>query len=120
VPLTDAQREPWVLALVKVLQRFARQGNSTVLAFSGLRATHRQRLRESGVPIRFVFLCVAPALIEARLERRSGHYMLATLLASQFEALEAPTAEPDVLAVDGDGSPAQVLTRVVAALEAPV
>ncbi|BDU15784.1 gluconokinase [Lysobacter auxotrophicus] len=117
IALTDEQREPWVAALARELQRHAERGRSTVLAFSGLRAVHRQRLRDSGVAIRFVFLHAAPAAIAARLAARTDHFMSATLLASQFEALQIPTFEPDVIAVQTDGSPAQVLERVIAALE---
>lgn len=118
VPLDDALREPWVEALAHELRRLAQQGQSSVLAFSGLRAAHRQRLRDSGVPIRFVFLHAAPDVIAARLAERRDHFMPATLLATQFEALQPPYAEPDVLAVDVSGSPAQVLARAISALEA--
>src|SRR5688572_19699934 len=94
IALTDAQRDPWVASLANELARQARRGKSTVLAFSGLRAAHRQRLRESGVPMRFVFLHAAPAAIAARLAARTDHFMSAALLASQFEALEIPAVEP--------------------------
>jgi len=118
VPLTDAQREPWVAALVQVLQANEQVGRSSVLAFSGLRAAHRQTLRESGVPMRFVFLHVDPMQVAARLQQRSGHFMPAGLLDSQFAALQNPSREPDVLSIDVTGTPANVLSRVMAALEA--
>jgi gluconokinase len=118
VPLLDEQREPWVAELVRQLQAHASQERSTVLAFSGLRAAHRQRLRESGVPMRFVYLHAAPAKVAARLETRIGHFMPQVLLASQFDALETPVGEPDVIQVDVDGSPGQVLERAIALLEA--
>ncbi len=115
VPLTDAQRDPWVDALVAALRRHAREGRSTVLAFSGLRAAHRQRLRESGVPIRFVFLRASPAVIAARLAARHGHFMPPDLQASQFAALEMPDAEPDVVQLDAGAPFAQVLAEVIGA-----
>lgn len=118
VPLDDALREPWVAALAHELQRQALQGHSSVLAFSGLRAAHRQRLRDSGVPMRFVFLHASPGVIAARLAMRSDHFMPATLLASQLDALQPPCAERDVVAVDVSGSPTQVLERAIAVLEA--
>lgn len=118
VPLDDALREPWVAALAHELQRQALQGHSSVLAFSGLRAAHRQRLRDSGVPTRFVFLHASPDVIAARLAVRSDHFMPATLLASQLDALQPPCAEPDVVVVDVSGSPTQVLERAIAVLEA--
>ena len=118
VPLDDALREPWVEALARELQRLARQGHSSVLAFSGLRAAHRQRLRDSGVPMRFVFLHAPPDVIAARLAMRGDHFMPATLLTSQLDVLQPPCAERDVVAVDVSGSPAQVLERAILALEA--
>ena len=117
VPLTDAQRDPWVDALARALREVAAQGRGCVLAFSGLRAAHRQRLRASGVPLRFVFLRAPAPVIAARLAARRGHFMPPGLLDSQCEALEVPDGEPDVVAVDAAGSPAEVLARVVAALE---
>jgi gluconokinase len=116
VPLTDAQRAPWVATLAHELRRHARQGESSVLAFSGLRAVHRQALRESGVPMRFVFLHAPRDVIAARLARRDDHFMPTELLADQFDILQLPSAEPDVLFVDVGTSQAQVLDRVLAAL----
>lgn len=118
VPLTDAQRAPWVDALAGELRRLARCGRSTVLAFSGLRASHRQRLRDSGVPVCFVFLRVSPAVVAARLAARKGHFMPGALLASQFAALERPDAGPDIIVVDADGPPTRVVAEARAALSA--
>ena len=118
-PLTDAQREPWVGVLVRELQEQARKGQSSVLAFSGLRASHRQRLRESDVPIRFVFLDAAPSVIADRLASRSDHFMPPILQASQLADLQDPGAEPDVAIIDADGDETQVLRRAVEALGSP-
>lgn len=119
VPLSDMQREPWVASLAQELRRHAAAGHAAVLAWSGLRAAHRQRLRESGVPLRFVHLHAAPSVIAARLAARQDHFMPLQLLASQLEALEDPVAEPDVVEVDVDEPPAQVVARVLAALGLP-
>ena len=118
-PLTDAQREPWVDALASELRRVVDEGHSCVLAFSGLRAAHRQRLRGSGVPLRFVFLHASPPVIAARLASRTGHFMPPLLLESQLEALQSPVGEPDVIAVDVGDSQTQVLQRVIEALGGP-
>lgn len=114
IPLTDAQREPWVAALANALQDVERQGRSSVLAFSGLRAAHRQSLRNSGVTMRFIFLHAESAVVAERLAHRKGHFMPAALLASQYEALQMPTHEPDVISIVSEGTPEQVLQRVVA------
>ena len=117
IPLTDVQREPWVDALARELQRNVQQGLSTVLAFSGLRAAHRQCLRDSGVPMRFVFLHAAPSVIATRLSERQDHFMPPELLASQLDTLEVPTGEPDVVAVDVDRPREEVLAEVISALQ---
>jgi gluconokinase len=116
--LTDAQRVPWVERLARELRRRADAGDSTVLAFSGLRAAHRQRLRDSGVPIRFIHLQATPSVIAAPLATRQGHFMPMQMLGSQLDALQSPCAEPDVLVVDVDMSAEQVLEQVIASLDA--
>jgi gluconokinase len=118
IPLTDVEREPWVEALVETLQRRARAGDSVVLAYSGLRAAHRQRLRESGMPLHFVFLHAPPHVIAARLAARTHHFMPPALFASQLRALEVPTGEADVLAVDAAPPLGAVVADAIAALEA--
>ena len=118
IPLTDAQREPWVAALVDEVRRHAREGHSVVLAFSGLRAAHRQRLRESGVPMRFVYLHASPAVIAARLAVRRDHFACVSLLESQWRDLEPPTGEAGVVVVDVDAPESTVLARLIAALDA--
>jgi gluconokinase len=116
-PLVDEQREPWVGALETELKRRAQLGLSSVLAFSGLRATHRQRLRDSGVPTRFVFLHAPASVIATRLAERGDHFMPSQLLDSQFDALQRPVAEPDVIFIDVTQPYGQVLEEVIATLE---
>ncbi|MBB6339560.1 gluconokinase [Xanthomonas arboricola] len=115
-PLTDAMRLPWVELLAATLRDCVRAGESVVLAFSGLRGTHRQLLRRSGIPIRFVFLHAAPHVIAARLSARAGHFMPASLLDSQLQTLELPLDEADVVSVDVDATVAEVVQDAIAQL----
>lgn len=117
IPLTDELRGPWVDDLARELQRNARQGRSVVLAFSGLREAHRQRLRDSGVPMRFVFLHADPSRIADRLARRTGHFMPLQLLDSQLDALQAPVSERDVIVIDANLPLTQVFEQTIAALD---
>ncbi len=86
-PLNDADRAPWLVQLNKLLQA----NPHAVLACSALKERYRDVLR-SGLPnLRFVHPHGAFEIIAARIEARSketGHYMPASLLQSQFEALE--------------------------------
>jgi gluconate kinase len=59
-------------------------------------------------------------LIAGRLTRRSGHFMPATLLPSQLEALEEPGADEHPLVVEAGGSPAQIADAIAGRLDAPV
>ncbi|WP_372177584.1 gluconokinase [Xanthomonas axonopodis pv. phyllanthi] len=117
-PLTDAMRLPWVELLSATLRDCVQSGESVVLAFSGLRSAHRQLLRNSGVPMRFVFLHAAPHVIAARLSNRAGHFMPPTLLDSQLQTLELPLDEADVVSVDVDASVPAVVQDAIAQLAA--
>jgi gluconokinase len=86
VPLTASDRAPWLDCLNKLL----REQDDAVLACSALKESYRARLTD-GIPgAAFVFLKGEFELIQARLAQRRHRYMPASLLRSQFEALEPP------------------------------
>ena len=118
-PLTDRMRAPWVRRIAMDLQQRVAAGERVVLAFSGLRRRHRDRLRATGVPMRFLFLHGDQELIATRLQVRHDHYMPASLLDSQFAALEAPREEADVTRIDLADPPAVQLRDALAALALP-
>jgi gluconokinase len=85
-PLTDADRAPWLESLNSVL----RQEGNAVIACSALKQSYRDRLTAGiSAPV-FVFLQGEFELIGSRLAQRQHRYMPASLLRSQFEALEPP------------------------------
>ena len=117
-PLTDEMRVPWVAALAGALRDHAGRGETVVLAFSGLRAAHRMQLRSgSGLRLLFLFLQGEPGLIAKRLSARAGHFMPPSLLDSQFEALQTPEGEPDVLPLDIAPPPEEMIADAIAAIE---
>lgn len=116
LPLTDAMRDPWVVRIADELTARVANGERVVLAFSGLRRRHRERLRATGLPLRFLFLHGDQTLIAARMQARSGHYMPASLLDSQFEALEMPAGEADVVTLAIDQPPDDMLREALPAL----
>ncbi|TDK22974.1 gluconokinase [Luteimonas aestuarii] len=115
-PLTDAMRVPWVVRVADAIVAHAGVGDRVVLAFSGLRRAHRDVLRGSGLPLRFLHLHGDRALIAARMQARRGHYMPAALLDSQFDALERTDAEADVVMLAIDMSPGQQLQQALSIL----
>ena len=108
-PLTDTEREPWINALCQHLTHHRQLSNSCVLACSGLRRQHRQRFRRLGFHCVFIWLHGDVKLIRQRLATRSGHFFNPQLLDSQFQALQQPDGETDVIAV----SIHQALTDVI-------
>lgn len=86
-PLTDEDRWPWLLRLHELL----RDERQLVLACSALKRDYRNRLLH-GIAERvlLVYLHAPEHVIRQRLQARQGHYMPASLLTSQFAALEPP------------------------------
>jgi carbohydrate kinase (thermoresistant glucokinase family) len=91
IPLEDADRWPWLARLNVELRKRGR----AVLACSALKDAYRRKLGE-GLEVRYVHLRGSPELIGARLAARQHRYMPASLLASQFAALEPPAHAIDV------------------------
>lgn len=118
-PLTDAMRVPWVQRIAADLERRVAAGERVALAFSGLRRAHRDMLRATGLPLRFLYLQGDAALVSARMRARTGHYMPLSLLESQFAALEEPVDEPGVATVAVDLAPGEQLRRALALLAGP-
>jgi gluconokinase len=109
VPLTDADRAPWLDALHALIERLAGAGHSAVLACSALKQSYRDDLR-AGVPgMRFVYLHGDGALIAQRLAERRGHFMPADLLRSQLGTLEEPT---DAITVDVADAPERIAAAI--------
>jgi len=118
VPLTDADRWPWLDRIADELRRVLAHGGHAVLACSALKQAYRARLERAG-DVRIVYLKGDQATIAPRLAGRQHKYMPASLLQSQFAVLEEPT---DALVVDIRPSvPAQVAyIREQLGLSAPV
>lgn len=96
-PLDDADREAWLDTLAAQLKAHP-QG--AVLTCSALRRRYRDRLRQAVPGLRFLFLSLTEAQSRERVAARSAHLFPVSLVASQFEALEDPSAEAGVLRLD--------------------
>jgi len=107
-PLDDADRAPWLARLNAELRR----RRHSVLACSALKETYREALRH-GVDCRFVHLRGGFELIQARLAARRHRYMPASLLESQFAALEPPAG---AIEVDVAAPPAECVAAILAQL----
>jgi len=89
VPLTDADRAPWLQRLNHLLADKLAAGQSIVLACSALKESYRRTL-QGDLDVSFVYLKGSFELVNSRLKDRPGHYLPPGLLQSQFDALEEP------------------------------
>ena len=112
IPLTDADREPWLRTLAEKIREWNAAGGA-VLACSALKESYRQQLHEGG-DVRFVFLDVPKQLLADRLRGRTGHFMPVTLLDSQLATLEIPK---DAIRVSDEGTVDETVAKIVAAIE---
>jgi gluconokinase len=113
VPLTDEDRVPWLLRLNELIADIAARKKDAVLACSALKQAYRDILAKGIPDFHVVYLRGDFALIEPRMQERSGHYMKAGLLQSQFETLEEPVG---VLTIDVIEKPFMIVARIRLAL----
>ncbi len=117
IPLTDADRAPWLDRIGEELKLWAAEGQSGVMTCSALKRAYRDRIRFARPDVRFIYLKGSEALIGARVAARQHEYMPASLLRSQFEALEEPAPdEPGVVTVDAGEPPEEEAAAAIAGL----
>lgn len=91
-PLDDADRRPWLDKLNSVLQK----KKDAILGCSALKEAYRQRLTAGLKEFRIVYLHGSFELLSTRAAERKHRFMPASLLKSQFEALEPPRGAIEV------------------------
>jgi gluconokinase len=109
--LTDEDRWPWLERLRQQIERSLAAGENAVLACSALKRAYRDRLRVSD-EVKFVFLRGDHALVEKQLRSRHGHFMNAALLQSQFDDLEVPQPDENVLTIELGRTPEEIVERI--------
>jgi gluconokinase len=117
IALADEDRIEWLATLGRALARQNEFGGA-VLTCSALRRSYRDQLREADPDLLFVWLRIGEqAALERVTRRASEHLFPPALVASQFAALEPPTGEPDVLAVEATDPLDAVLGRILSHLK---
>jgi gluconokinase len=108
IPLTDADRGPWLERLRARIVEWLKSGSNGVLACSALRQVYRDRLRVNK-RVHFVFLRGARNLLSTRLLQRHDHYMKQSMLDSQLTTLEEPV---DAVTVDAGLAPEKIVQQI--------
>ncbi len=113
-PLTDDDRWPWLDAIGAHLA--AHRDRGAVVTCSALKRVYRDRLRAAAPALRFVHLRGDMALVAAREAARQGHFMPASLVASQYATLEEPGRDERVITLDVAATPTALADAAIAAL----
>jgi len=100
IPLDDDDRAGWLDRLGEELRACLADNERPVLTCSALKLKYRQTLRHAVPGLGFIFLELTREQSADRVAHRPGHYMPASLVDSQFAALEPPYGEPLTLALD--------------------
>lgn len=114
-PLVDADRMPWLDLVGAALAEAPAPG--VVVACSALRRAYRDRLRRAAPDVVFVALEGDPELLAERMGARAGHFMPATLLASQLASYEAPGADERAVVCTVDATLDEIVAAAVAGID---
>jgi gluconokinase len=115
-PLDDEDRWPWLRRLAAWIGEHEAAGRNAIVTCSALKRSYRDLLGDGHPSVWFALVEAEPELIRGRVERRTGHYMPASLLDSQLATLEPLQPDEPGALVSGVAPPAEVAAAVLAAL----
>lgn len=112
-PLNDEDRWPWLTRIAKAMTMVADEYGGALASSSALKRAYRDHLvREAGEPIIFINLYAPEKVIAERQANRPGHFMPASLLDSQYDALEMPSEDENAVTIDVSGTIEQTLEKI--------
>ncbi|HEY9808818.1 MAG TPA: gluconokinase [Halomicronema sp.] len=114
IPLSDADRAPWIKKIQTAIDSWLKDDKNVVLACSALKNSYRKLLLRDEEKVKSVYLKGSFELIEKRLQQRQNHYMKSNLLLSQFETLEEPV---EAVFVDAGEATEVIINTIKKSLE---
>jgi len=109
IPLDDADRAPWLIAIRKLIETMLAEGRNGVVACSALKQAYRDEIVVDPNLVKVVYLKGSKEVLADRLRDRSGHFMNPDLLQSQFDTLEEPH---DAIIVDVAAAPEAIVNEI--------
>jgi ribose 5-phosphate isomerase A len=118
LPLTDADRQPWLERVAAWIdaQRVAKRPG--IITCSALKRAYRQVIIGDRPEVRLVYLRAGRDLVRQHLTGRHGHFFPAALLQSQIDTLEEPDPGEDALTIDAEGSTGRITEEIIRLLGA--
>lgn len=114
IPLNDEDRQPWLETISSWIVEHTMADVPGIITCSALKRRYRNTLREQNVV--FVFLSGSKELIGRRLTQRLDHFMPASLLDSQLDALEPPEEDERAITIAAGRTPAEQASEIVSRL----
>jgi gluconokinase len=112
VPLTDADRGPWLAAITAWMDERIAAGESAVAGCSALKRRYRDQLLAGRLAAWLAFLEISRELAHARLAARHGHFFTVKLMDSQFAELEPPQDEARVIVLNAVDPPDRLAEEI--------
>jgi carbohydrate kinase (thermoresistant glucokinase family) len=116
IPLSDADRLPWLRRIAETIDGWRARGESGVVTCSALKRSYRDVIIGDRPEVRLVYLKGSPDLIGQRMATRHGHFMPTSLLDSQFSILEEPSPDENPIVVDIGGQPQEIAREIACRL----
>jgi carbohydrate kinase (thermoresistant glucokinase family) len=113
IPLTDADRLPWLQAIARHIDGWRERNEAGVVTCSSLKRIYRDILVGERCDVNLVYLKGTKALIHGRLTARTSHFMPVGLLDSQFATLQEPAEDERPIVVDIGPEPSQIVSEIV-------
>lgn len=117
IPLTDADRMPWLRKIADEIDGWHARGECGVMTCSALKRSYRDIIIGDRSDVVLVYLKGSHELIRQRMTARHEHFMPVALLDSQFATLEEPTPDEHPIIVDIGGKPVEIAHEIVCRLE---
>lgn len=118
IPLTDADRKPWLDVIAGWIDDRITHGECGVITCSGLKRSYREQLMSGRPHTRMVFLEASREELLRRLASRR-HFFPEQLLDSQLAALEGPSPDEDVYVVSTAADANATADKILAWLDPP-
>jgi gluconokinase len=117
IALTDEDRAPWLIAIADFIDEARVAGHHTVVTCSALKRRYRAVIVDNRPDVRLIYLKGDMELIGRRIATRHEHFMPASLLQSQFDALEEPGADENPIVVSIAPRPREIVAEILDALK---
>ncbi|MDN3552652.1 gluconokinase [Halomonas almeriensis] len=116
-PLTDEDRETWLITLAGLYADYHRRGQTLVIGCSALKRHYRDKLRAATPSLDILYLHGERATLMQRLDKRGGHFFHGShMLDNQLATLEVPD-EHEAFRADIRNSPRDIVMDFLTRLD---